>query len=56
MTMPFNLPLTGALMDVGRPVIAWTHDLVGTDLAYAWMRWRSDWACAIVAKPQPGVM
>lgn len=35
MTMPFNLPLTDALPDVGAPVVAWTHDVAWLNPRYA---------------------
>ncbi|MDQ6900380.1 MAG: glycosyltransferase family 4 protein [Candidatus Dormibacteraeota bacterium] len=31
LTMPFNLPLTAALLDSGRQLVAWVHDVVVRD-------------------------
>lgn len=50
MTMPFNLPLAAALLDLGRPVIAWTHDLLTA------RRERAIWAHSIAGRPQLGVI
>ncbi len=35
LTMPFNLPLAAALVDAGRPLLAWTHDLAWVNPRYA---------------------
>lgn len=34
LTMPFNLPLAGALMRGGSPLVAWTHDLAWINPRY----------------------
>jgi glycosyltransferase involved in cell wall biosynthesis len=54
MTMPFNLPLAAALVEVGRPLIAWTHDLAWADPQYEAFC-RRTWPCCLIATAQPGV-
>jgi mannosylglucosylglycerate synthase len=54
LTMPFNLPLAAALADVGRPLVAWTHDLAWINPRYAAYR-RSGWPWSLLREPQPGV-
>jgi glycosyltransferase involved in cell wall biosynthesis len=34
LTMPFNLPLAGALVAIGLPIVAWTHDLAWINPRY----------------------
>jgi len=53
LTMPFNLPLAAALGDLGRPVVAWTHDLAWINPRYAEYR-REGWPWAILHRPQVG--
>src|SRR5438105_11319256 len=54
LTMPFNLPLAAALGDLGRPIVAWTHDLAWINPRYAEFR-REGWPWSILREPQPGV-
>jgi glycosyltransferase involved in cell wall biosynthesis len=53
LTMPFNLPLAAALGDLGRPVLAWTHDLAWVNPRYAPYQ-RPEWPWTILRDPQPG--
>jgi glycosyltransferase involved in cell wall biosynthesis len=52
LTMPFNLPLAASLGDVGRPVVAWTHDLAWINPRYAEFH-REGWPWSILREPQP---
>jgi mannosylglucosylglycerate synthase len=54
LTLPLNLPLNAALLDVDRPVISWTHDLVWTipDLLHFN---RPGWPCSLLGGRLPGV-
>ncbi|MBO0687034.1 MAG: glycosyltransferase family 4 protein [Candidatus Dormibacteraeota bacterium] len=52
LTMPFNLPLAAALEDLGKPVLAWTHDLAWVNPRYAAYR-RDGWPWTILCRPQP---
>jgi glycosyltransferase involved in cell wall biosynthesis len=52
LTMPFNLPLAAALGDLGRPVLAWTHDLAWTNPRYADFH-RQGWPWTILSEAQP---
>ncbi len=54
LTMPFNLPLAAALVEVGPPVVAWTHDLAWVNPRYEAYR-RRGWPWSILHEPQPGV-
>ncbi len=54
LTMPFNLPLTAALLDAGLPIVAWTHDIAASDPRYRGFR-RPGWPYALIDRPQPGV-
>ena len=54
LTMPFNLPLAAALLDLGLPLVAWTHDLAWSDAQYAAYR-RSEWPFSLLGRPQPHV-
>jgi glycosyltransferase involved in cell wall biosynthesis len=54
LTMPFNLPLAAALMDLGRPLIAWMHDLAWINPVYAAYR-HPGWPWSILHEPQPRV-
>jgi glycosyltransferase involved in cell wall biosynthesis len=54
LTMPFNLPLTAALVDRGRPLVAWTHDLAWSSGQYEAYR-RPEWPFCLLGTPQPGV-
>ncbi|MBO0681731.1 MAG: glycosyltransferase family 4 protein [Candidatus Dormibacteraeota bacterium] len=53
LTMPFNLPLAAALGDLGKPVLAWTHDLAWINPRYAEYR-REGWPYSILCRAQPG--
>lgn len=53
LTMPFNLPLAAALGDVGRPVVAWTHDLAWVNPRYRAYR-HAGWPWSILCEAQPG--
>jgi glycosyltransferase involved in cell wall biosynthesis len=55
MTMPFNLPLTAALSELGVPLIAWTHDVSWLDSQYLAFE-RPEWPCRIIGQRQPGVV
>jgi mannosylglucosylglycerate synthase len=52
LTMPFNLPLAAALGDLGRPVLAWTHDLAWINPRYADYR-HPGWPWSILHEAQP---
>src|SRR2546422_3174489 len=52
LTMPFNLPLAASLGDLGRPVVAWTHDLAWVNPRYAEFH-REGWPWSILHEPQP---
>lgn len=54
MTMPFNLPLAAALVDLGRPLLAWTHDLAWVNDRYLPFR-RPGRPFSILHEAQPGV-
>ncbi|MBJ7597382.1 glycosyltransferase family 4 protein [Candidatus Nephthysia bennettiae] len=54
MTMPFNLPLAAALVELGVPLIAWTHDVAWLNAQYQSFR-RPEWPYRIMAQRQPGV-
>jgi mannosylglucosylglycerate synthase len=54
LTMPFNLPLTAALLDQRARIVAWTHDLLWTNANYAAFQ-RTDWPWRLLAERQPGV-
>ena len=54
LTMPFNLPLAAALLDTGRPIVAWTHDLAWVNPRYAEYQ-RPGWPWSLLRDPQPGV-
>jgi glycosyltransferase involved in cell wall biosynthesis len=54
LTMPFNLPLTAALVDRGRPLVAWTHDVAWSSDQYQAYR-RPEWPLCLLGTPQPGV-
>ncbi|HXM57194.1 MAG TPA: glycosyltransferase family 4 protein [Candidatus Dormibacteraeota bacterium] len=54
LTMPFNLPLAAALVDAGRPLVAWTHDLAWVNPRYAEYR-RAGWPWSLLCQAQPGV-
>lgn len=54
LTMPFNLPLAAALLDAGRPLVAWTHDLAWVNPRYAEYR-RAGWPWSLLRAAQPGV-
>jgi glycosyltransferase involved in cell wall biosynthesis len=51
LTMPFNLPLVAALLDLGRPLLAWTHDVAWTNDQYAAYR-RESWPYELLGRPQ----
>jgi len=54
LTMPFNLPLAAALVDAGRPLVAWTHDLAWVNPRYSEYR-RPGWPWSLLSDHQPGV-
>src|SRR6266545_3264620 len=54
LTMPFNLPLAAALVDAGRPLVAWTHDIAWVNSRYAAYH-RPGWPWSLLCQPQPGV-
>jgi glycosyltransferase involved in cell wall biosynthesis len=54
LTMPFNLPLVAALLDLERPLLAWTHDVAWTIDQYAAYR-RQSWPYELLGRPQPRV-
>ncbi len=54
LTMPFNLPLAAALVDSGRRLVAWTHDLGWNDDRYRDFR-RDGEPYAMLRRAQPGV-
>jgi glycosyltransferase involved in cell wall biosynthesis len=54
LTMPFNLPLAAALLDLRKPLVAWTHDLAWTNEQYAAFR-RESWPYQLLGRPHPGV-
>jgi glycosyltransferase involved in cell wall biosynthesis len=54
LTMPFNLPLAAALVDTGRPLVAWTHDLAWVNPRYPEFR-RPGWPWSLLGEARPGV-
>jgi glycosyltransferase involved in cell wall biosynthesis len=54
LTMPQNLPLAAALVDIGHPILAWTHDLAWVNPRYLDYR-RPGWPWSILHEAQPGV-
>jgi glycosyltransferase involved in cell wall biosynthesis len=54
MTMPFNLPLAAALVELGVPLIAWTHDVAWLNSQYQSFQ-RPEWPYKIMSQQQPGV-
>jgi mannosylglucosylglycerate synthase len=54
LTMPFNLPLAAALLELRRPLVAWTHDLAWTIEQYAAYR-QEKWPYLLLGRPQPDV-
>jgi glycosyltransferase involved in cell wall biosynthesis len=54
LTMPFNLPLAAALLDLQRPLVAWTHDLAWTNDQYAAFR-RESWPYRLLGRRHPDV-
>jgi len=54
LTMPFNLPLAAAVGQLGRPVVAWTHDLAWVNGRYAAYR-RPGPPYDLLCSAQPGV-
>jgi mannosylglucosylglycerate synthase len=53
LTMPFNLPLAAALVDLRRPLVAWTHDLAWVNSRYSEFQ-KQGWPWSILSQPQPG--
>jgi glycosyltransferase involved in cell wall biosynthesis len=53
-TMPFNLPLTAALLDRQQPLVAWTHDIAWTNEQYASFR-RELWPFVLLGRRHPRV-
>jgi glycosyltransferase involved in cell wall biosynthesis len=54
LTMPFNLPLAAALVDAGKPILAWTHDLAWVNPRYVEYQ-RPGWPWSLLREAQPGV-
>ncbi len=54
LTMPFNLPLAATLVEAGRPLVAWTHDLAWVNPRYVEFR-RAGWPWSLLHEAQPGV-
>lgn len=54
LTMPFNLPLAAALVDLGTPLVAWTHDLAWLNPRYLAYQ-RHHWPWSLLSQAQPGV-
>jgi glycosyltransferase involved in cell wall biosynthesis len=54
LTMPFNLPLVAALIDLDRPLLAWTHDVAWTNGQYAAYR-HLRWPYQLIGRAQPRV-
>jgi glycosyltransferase involved in cell wall biosynthesis len=54
MTMPFNLPLAAALLDLERPFVAWAHDLAWINPRYAEYQ-RPGWPWSLLHEAQPRV-
>jgi len=54
LTMPFNLPLAAALVDLGGPLVAWTHDLAWLNPRYLAYQ-RRHWPWSILSQAQPCV-
>jgi glycosyltransferase involved in cell wall biosynthesis len=54
MTMPFNLPLAAALVELGIPLIAWTHDVAWLNDQYESFQ-RLEWPYHILGRRQPRV-
>jgi glycosyltransferase involved in cell wall biosynthesis len=54
MTMPFNLPLTAALLDLEIPLLAWTHDVAWTDATHAGFH-RPGQPYSLLHEPHPRV-
>jgi glycosyltransferase involved in cell wall biosynthesis len=54
MTMPFNLPLAAALLDLGRPLLGWVHDLAWINPRYAEYQ-RPGWPWSMLHEAQAGV-
>lgn len=53
MTMPFNLPLAAALVDLDTPLIAWTHDVAWLNSQYEAFQ-RLEWPFRIMGEAQAG--
>jgi glycosyltransferase involved in cell wall biosynthesis len=54
LTMPFNLPLVVALLDLERPLLAWTHDVAWTMGQYSAYR-RQSWPYELLGRPHDRV-
>lgn len=54
LTMPFNLPFTAALIEMGIPLLAWTHDLAWNDVRYAGLL-RRRWPYRLIGEAHPQV-
>lgn len=54
MTMPLNLALTASLLRLGRPLLAWTHDLAVVNPRYRAFR-RARVPYSLISRAQPGV-
>jgi glycosyltransferase involved in cell wall biosynthesis len=53
MTMPFNLPLASALVNLRKPLVAWTHDMAWLNPRYIDYQ-REGWPYELMRRPQPG--
>lgn len=54
LTMPFNLPLTAALLESRVPLLGWTHDLAWQDARFGGFR-LGRWPYRLIGEAQPGV-
>jgi glycosyltransferase involved in cell wall biosynthesis len=54
LTMPFNLPATCALLELGLPLLAWTHDVCWAEERYVAFR-RQEWPYLVLGRRHPRV-
>ncbi len=52
LTMPFNLPLASALVNLRKPLVAWTHDIAWLNPRYRDYQ-REGWPYDLMRRPQP---